>query len=131
MSIEVLNESGHELDVQRLANLSRFVMDKMRVHPLAELCIKAVDEGEAELPRLHALGREDPPCKGRRFLPRDLGAASVLDLDLGHDRYLRRCVPVSSACSLYASTFRWTSLCRTTSSPPKRMNSMPSTPVRM
>jgi len=44
MSIEVLNESGHELDVKRLATLSRFVMDKMRVHPLAELCIKAVDE---------------------------------------------------------------------------------------
>ncbi len=27
-----------------LATLSRFVMDEMRVHPLAELCIKAVDE---------------------------------------------------------------------------------------
>jgi probable rRNA maturation factor len=44
MSIEVLNESGHELDVRQLAALSRFVMDRMRVHPLAELCIKAVDE---------------------------------------------------------------------------------------
>jgi probable rRNA maturation factor len=44
LSIEVLNESGHELDVQGLARLSRFVMDSMRVHPLAELCIKAVDE---------------------------------------------------------------------------------------
>ncbi len=44
MSIEILNESGHELDVHRLAGLSRFVMDRMRVHPLAELCIKAVDE---------------------------------------------------------------------------------------
>jgi probable rRNA maturation factor len=44
MSIEVLNESGHELDVTRLAALSRFVMDRMRVHPLAELCVKAVDE---------------------------------------------------------------------------------------
>src|SRR5215210_6717940 len=44
MSIEVLNESGHDLDVTRLAALSRFVMDRMRVHPLAELCIKAVDE---------------------------------------------------------------------------------------
>ena len=44
MSIEVLNESGYELDVTRLAALSRFVMDRMRVHPLAELCLKAVDE---------------------------------------------------------------------------------------
>ena len=44
MSIEVLNESGHDLDVHRLAALSRFVLARMRVHPLAELCIKAVDE---------------------------------------------------------------------------------------
>jgi probable rRNA maturation factor len=44
MSIEVLNESGVELDIPRLAALSRFVMDQLRVHPLAELCIKAVDE---------------------------------------------------------------------------------------
>jgi probable rRNA maturation factor len=44
MSIEVLDESGYDLDVTRLAALSRFVMDRMRVHPLAELCIKAVDE---------------------------------------------------------------------------------------
>ena len=44
MTIEVLNESGQPLDVRRLASLSRFVMDRMRVHPQAELCIKAVDE---------------------------------------------------------------------------------------
>ena len=44
MTIEILNESGRELDVKQLAALSRFVMDRMRVHPLAELCIKAVDE---------------------------------------------------------------------------------------
>ena len=44
MSIEVLDESGQGVDVKNLASLSRFVMDRMRVHPLAELCIKAVDE---------------------------------------------------------------------------------------
>lgn len=44
MSIEVIDESGAGLDVRRLSGLSRFVMDRMRVHPLAELCIKAVDE---------------------------------------------------------------------------------------
>ncbi len=48
MTIEVLNESGHDLDMQRLARLSRFVMDRMRVHPMAELCIKAVDEPTIE-----------------------------------------------------------------------------------
>ena len=44
MSVEVLNESGLELDVRRLSRLARFVMEQMRVHPQAELCIKAVDE---------------------------------------------------------------------------------------
>jgi len=44
VTIEVIDESGHELDVKGLAALSRFVMDRLRVHPLAELCIKAVDE---------------------------------------------------------------------------------------
>jgi probable rRNA maturation factor len=44
MSIEVLNESGVALDVRRLSRLARFVMEQMRVHPQAELCIKAVDE---------------------------------------------------------------------------------------
>jgi probable rRNA maturation factor len=44
LSIEILNESGRDLDVKQLAALSRFVLDRMRVHPLAELCIKAVDE---------------------------------------------------------------------------------------
>jgi probable rRNA maturation factor len=44
VSIEVLNESGDTLDVTGLSRLSRFVMDEMRVHPQAELCLKLVDE---------------------------------------------------------------------------------------
>jgi probable rRNA maturation factor len=44
VSIEVLDESGHDVDLRHLASLSRFVLDRMRVHPQAELCIKAVDE---------------------------------------------------------------------------------------
>ncbi|TNM41227.1 rRNA maturation RNase YbeY [Nocardioides albidus] len=44
MSIEILDESGSGLDVKHFSQLARFVMDQMRVHPLAELCIKAVDE---------------------------------------------------------------------------------------
>ncbi len=43
MSIEVLNESGAEVDVTQLSGVSRFVLERMRVHPLAELCIKVVD----------------------------------------------------------------------------------------
>ena len=44
MSIEILDESGSGLDVKHFSRLARFVMDQMRVHPLAELCITAVDE---------------------------------------------------------------------------------------
>ena len=44
MTIEILNESGTEIGIKELSTLSRFVMDRMRVHPLAELCIKVVDE---------------------------------------------------------------------------------------
>jgi probable rRNA maturation factor len=45
MTIEVLDESGSELvDVRRLQRLAAFVLDRMRVHPQAELCITAVDE---------------------------------------------------------------------------------------
>ncbi len=44
MSIEILNESGAEVDVAGLSQLSRHVLGQMRVHPLAELCIKIVDE---------------------------------------------------------------------------------------
>jgi probable rRNA maturation factor len=44
MSVEVLNETGQTVDVARLSRLSRFVIEQMRVHPLAELCVKLVDE---------------------------------------------------------------------------------------
>ena len=44
MTIEILDESGTGIDLKQLAGLARFVMDQMRVHPQAELCIKAVDE---------------------------------------------------------------------------------------
>jgi probable rRNA maturation factor len=45
MSIEVLNESGLDLvDVRRTQRLAAFVLQRMRVHPQAELCVTAVDE---------------------------------------------------------------------------------------
>jgi probable rRNA maturation factor len=44
VTIEILNESGADVDVKELARLARFAMDRMRVHPQAELCIKLVDE---------------------------------------------------------------------------------------
>lgn len=60
MSIEVLNESEQDLDVRRLSSLSRFVLDRMRVHPLAELCIKAVDEDTIALLNAQWMDKDGP-----------------------------------------------------------------------
>lgn len=44
MSVEVLNESGVEVNVADFAKLARFTLGRLRVHPQAELCLKLVDE---------------------------------------------------------------------------------------
>lgn len=49
MSIELLNESGHRVDEVELVQCARYVLDEMRVHPRAELCIKLVDEEAMEV----------------------------------------------------------------------------------
>ena len=43
MSIEVNDESGEAVDGERIAALARFVLDRLRVHPQAELSVLAVD----------------------------------------------------------------------------------------
>jgi probable rRNA maturation factor len=43
VSVDVNNESGEVVDDARLADLSRFVLDRMRIHPLAELSLVLVD----------------------------------------------------------------------------------------
>ena len=58
MSIEVLNESEADVDEKALASLSRFVMDRLRVHPQAELCIKLVDEGTMATLNEQWMGKE-------------------------------------------------------------------------
>ncbi|MDL4818056.1 rRNA maturation RNase YbeY [Actinomadura opuntiae] len=58
MSIEVLNESGVEVDEENLAGLARHVLDGMRVHPLAELSILLVDEDA--MTELHEKWMDEP-----------------------------------------------------------------------
>ncbi len=43
MSIEVANESEISVDETALAALARYVLDSMRIHPLAELSVLLVD----------------------------------------------------------------------------------------
>jgi probable rRNA maturation factor len=60
MSIEILNESEVDVDVEHLAKLARFVMDRLRVHPLAELCLKLVDEDTIAELNEQWMGKEGP-----------------------------------------------------------------------
>jgi hypothetical protein len=39
MSVEINNESGTPVDERALAALARFVLDRMDIHPLAELSV--------------------------------------------------------------------------------------------
>ena len=44
VSIDIANESGVEVDEVALAAIARYVLDEMRIHPLAELSVLVVDE---------------------------------------------------------------------------------------
>jgi len=60
MSIEIANESGFDVDEPALAALARYVLDEMRMHPLAELSVLLVDA--ATIADLHQrwMGEEGP-----------------------------------------------------------------------
>ncbi|MBX6769571.1 MAG: rRNA maturation RNase YbeY, partial [Actinomadura rubrobrunea] len=75
MSIEVLNESGVQVDEQELVALARHVLDGMRVHPLAELSVLLVDE--AAMSELHEKWMGEPG-------PTDVLAFPMDELRPGH-----------------------------------------------
>jgi probable rRNA maturation factor len=58
LSIEVLNESGVQVDEAALVGLARHVLDEMHVHPLAELSLLLVDE--AAMTELHEKWMDEP-----------------------------------------------------------------------
>jgi probable rRNA maturation factor len=58
VSIEVNNESGVEVDESELAELGRFVLDAMRVHPRSELSIIMVDT--TVMSELHVQWMDEP-----------------------------------------------------------------------
>ena len=43
MSVEVVNESGREIDEAEVGEVARYVLDRMHVHPQAELSVLLVD----------------------------------------------------------------------------------------
>ena len=58
MTIEIANESGMTVDEVALASVARFVLDRLRIHPLAELSVLLVDE--AAMTKLHVDWMEEP-----------------------------------------------------------------------
>ena len=76
MSIDVINESGAEVDAIRIVALSRFVLDRMKVHPLAELSVLLVDVHAME--QLHMQWMDEPG-------PTDVMAFPMDELRPGRD----------------------------------------------
>ena len=60
VSVDVNDESGADIDAERLVLLSRFVLDRMRVHPLAELSVLAVDADTMAGHHLQWMDEEGP-----------------------------------------------------------------------
>lgn len=75
MSIEVLNECGAAADESALSALAAHVLERMRVHPLAELSILLVDE--AAMTELHEKWMGEPG-------PTDVLAFPMDELRPGH-----------------------------------------------
>ena len=60
MSVEVNDESGADVDAERLAALARFLLDRLRVHPLAELSVLVVDAQTMAAHHLQWMDEEGP-----------------------------------------------------------------------
>lgn len=69
MSIDVNNESGAEADERALADVARFALDRLRIHPLAELSIVLVDEPTME--HLHVQWMDEPGSTDVLSFPMD------------------------------------------------------------
>jgi probable rRNA maturation factor len=80
VSVEVLDESGSDVDVDvgSLAGLARFVLDRMRMHPATEMCLRLVDE-----PTMETLNRQwmdaDGPTDVLAFPMDELTPGDVTD----------------------------------------------------
>jgi probable rRNA maturation factor len=58
VSIEVVNESGRAVDEAEVADLARYVLDRMHVHPQADLSVLLVDTDA--MSKLHEQWMDEP-----------------------------------------------------------------------
>lgn len=69
MSIEINNESGVEVDEEQLVALSRFIFERLFIHPQAELSMLLVDEDAME--KLHIELMDEPGSTDVLSVPMD------------------------------------------------------------
>ncbi len=60
MNVDVLNESGADVDVVALTRLCRFTMRRMRLHPATELTLRLVDPATIEVLNKQWMGKTGP-----------------------------------------------------------------------
>jgi probable rRNA maturation factor len=58
MSVDVVNETESDVDVESIAQQARFVLDRLRIHPGAELSVVFVDV--ATMTDLHVRWMDEP-----------------------------------------------------------------------
>jgi probable rRNA maturation factor len=58
MSIDVVNETGADIDVKSVRAQARFILDRLRIHPAAELSVVFVDS--ATMTDLHVRWMDEP-----------------------------------------------------------------------
>lgn len=69
MSIEINNESGFDVDEEQLVALSRFIFERLFIHPQAELSMLLVDEDAME--KLHIELMDEPGSTDVLSVPMD------------------------------------------------------------
>ena len=60
MNVDVLNESGADVDVVALTRLCRFAMRRMRLHPATELTVRLVDPATIAVLNKQWMGKDGP-----------------------------------------------------------------------
>lgn len=60
MSIDIANEAGVEVDERMLVDLARHVLDRLGIHPLAELSVLLVDENAMEQLHVNWMDEQGP-----------------------------------------------------------------------
>ena len=96
MNVDVLNESGADVDVVGLTRLCRFTMRRMRLHPATELTVRLVDPETIATLNEQWMGKKGPTsvplglttalAVAAHEIPQEVGDVAIL-LRAGYSRW--------------------------------------------